>query len=110
MKTQTTQMKRIMGMTWFPNMRAAVKGMDALEDAGYEFRIRHDAIDDLASTVFVEAWRYIANDADERAATSAIFDELLEITDRFDGDADEVGVFAEGEHHNLTSTCRRIMH
>jgi hypothetical protein len=63
-------MKRIMGMFCFQNMDDAARAMDALEDAGYEFNIRHDAIDVYSAAVFMEAWRYVAPDTDEMAANT----------------------------------------
>jgi hypothetical protein len=99
-KQRGSQMKRIMGMLCFQNMDDAARAMDALEDAGYEFNIRHDAIDIYSAAVFMEAWRYVAHDTDESAATSAVLYELTDIVDPFNGVADDVGVFAEGEPHD----------
>jgi hypothetical protein len=93
-------MKRIMGMLCFQNIDDAAKAMDALEDAGYEFNIRHDLVDLYSAAVFMEAWRYVAPDTDEWAAISAVHDELDDIVDPFIGTADDVGVFAEGEPHD----------
>jgi hypothetical protein len=87
-------MKRIMGMLVFQNMDDTDRAMDALDAVGYEFNVRHDIVDIYSSAVFVEAWRCVAPDADERAATFAVFDELNQIVDPFDGSADDVGVFA----------------
>src|SRR5262249_108361 len=94
-------MKRIMGIVLFPNMADAERAMDALEDAGYEFNVRHDLVDLYSSTVFIEAWRYVALETDESAATSAVHDDLNDIGDVFRGLADDVGVFAEGEPHDF---------
>jgi hypothetical protein len=47
-------MKRIMGMLCFQNMDDAARAMDALEDAGYEFNIRHDAVDIYGAAVFMK--------------------------------------------------------
>jgi hypothetical protein len=99
-------MKRIMGMLCFQNMDDAAKAMDALEDAGYGFNTRHDLVDAYSAAVFVEAWRYVAPDTDESAATSAVHDELTAIVDPFIGTADDVGVFAEGEPHDFGTTNR----
>ena len=87
-------------MLCFQNMDDAARTMDALEDAGYELNIRHDLVDEYSAAVFMEAWRYVAPDTDEQAATSAILDELNDIVDPFTGTADDVGVFAEGEPHD----------
>jgi hypothetical protein len=103
-KQRGSQMKRIMGMLCFQNMDDAARAMDALEDAGYEFNIRHDAVDIYGAAVFVEAWRYVASDTDEWAAISAIHDELDHLVDPFTGLADDVGVFAEGELHDFYGT------
>jgi hypothetical protein len=97
-------MKRIMGILIFQNMDDALKAMDVVEDAGYELNIRHDLVDVYCAAVFVEAWRYVASDTDEWAAISAIHDELDHLVDPFTGLADDVGVFAEGELHDLYGT------
>ena len=76
----------------------------ALEDAGYEFNIRHDAIDVYSAAVFMEAWRYVPPDTNEDAASSAVLDELNTIVDPFHGNADDVGVFPEGEPHDFYGT------
>jgi hypothetical protein len=87
-------MKRIMGIVLFPNMADAEKAMDALEDAGYEFNIRNDL-------VFIEAWRYVASDTDELAQSRQSTMNSTTSVDPFDGLADDVGVFAEGEPHDF---------
>jgi hypothetical protein len=97
-------MKRIMGILCFQNMDDAVRAMDSLEDAGYELNIRHDLVDVYSAAVFMEAWRYVASDADDWVAISAIHDELSDIVDPFRGLADDVGVFAEGEPHDFYGT------
>jgi hypothetical protein len=103
-------MKRIMGMLVFQNMDDTERAMDALDAVGYEFNVRHDIVDIYSPAVFVEAWRYVAPDADEWAAISAVFDELNQIVDPFDGIADDVGVFAEGELHKYGNETFFLMH
>jgi hypothetical protein len=104
-----TQNKRIMGMVIFDNMNDAERAMDALEDAGFEFKIRHDMEDGYA-TVFMEAWRHVASDVDDDAATSTVMRELCNIVDPLVGLADEVAVFAEGEPHDYGTWTFRVMH
>jgi hypothetical protein len=59
--------------------------------------------------VFVEAWRYdVAPDIDEKAATSAVHDELADIVEPFDGIADDVyAAFSEpgDKNANLDKIC-----
>jgi hypothetical protein len=90
-----------MGIVLFDSMADAERGVDALEAAGYELNIRHDLVDLYSSTVFMEAWRYVAPNTDEGAATSAVLDELNDIVDPFRGLADDVGVYSENEAHDF---------
>jgi hypothetical protein len=84
-------MTRVSGSINFPSMNAALDGVAALREAGFEAKIDHDLIEVDGSWVFGAVWCDIANPAD----VDKVWDRILIVVDRHCGDCYEFGVGSE---------------
>jgi hypothetical protein len=84
-------MTRVSGSINFPSMNAALDGVAALREAGFEAEIDHDLIEVDGSWVFGAVWTDIENLAD----VDRVWDRIITVVDLYFGDCHEFGVGSE---------------
>src|SRR5215472_17703067 len=92
--TTTSNAKRVAALMCFPSRATANVGMQILTDLGYRFIGYPEGLDEAdPETTFVEAWKPLPAEADERTKLDIVFDEVQAAIGHL-GDTVEIGVFA----------------
>jgi hypothetical protein len=84
-------MTRVSGPINFPTMNAALDGVAALREAGFEAEIDHDLLEVDGSWAFGAVWTDIENPAD----ADIVWDRIMAVVELHGGDCFEFGVQSE---------------